>query len=78
MLLSGTWTGPPDGLDAHVRDSRAAMVPHWGEHAYVNDADATIEGHRTAYYGDNAARLAEVSATFDPDRSFTQPQPLTG
>lgn len=74
-----TATFPPGdarAADAFVRDSRAAMVPHWGGHAYVNYADASIGDYADAYYGANAPRLAEVSASYDPDGFFTQPQRL--
>ena len=66
--------GAPAAADAYVRGFRAAMVPHWGNHAYVNYADATLPDYRAAYFGANAARLAQVRADFDPDGFFTQPQ----
>ena len=74
-----TATFPPGdarAADAFVHDTRTAMLPHWGEHAYVNYADASIEDYAGAYYGANAARLADVAASYDPDGFFTQPQPL--
>ena len=72
-----TATYPPGTAaraDRFVRGFRAAMVPHWGNHAYVNYADATITDYRDAYFGANAARLAQVRATYDPHGFFTQPQ----
>jgi FAD/FMN-containing dehydrogenase len=66
--------GTPRQADRYVRGFRAAMVPHWGNHAYVNYADPTLEGYRKAYFGANAARLAQVRATYDPDGFFSQPQ----
>ena len=66
--------GRPGAADAFVHDFRAAMLPHWGNHAYVNYADATIEDYRAAYFGDNADRLAQARTTYDPDGFFTQPQ----
>jgi hypothetical protein len=66
--------GDPAAADAYVRGFRAAMVPHWGNHAYVNYADATLPDYRAAYFGANAARLAQVRADYDPDGFFTQPQ----
>lgn len=66
--------GSPGTADRFVRGFRAAMVPHWGHHAYVNYADPTIKGYRDAYFGSNAPRLAQVRAAYDPDRFFTQPQ----
>jgi FAD/FMN-containing dehydrogenase len=72
-----TATFPPGSAsdaDTYVRGFRAAMLPHWGDHAYVNYSDATIEDYRTAYFGDNADRLAQARTTYDPDGFFTQPQ----
>jgi FAD/FMN-containing dehydrogenase len=66
--------GTPTKADRFVRDFRTAMVPHWGNHAYVNYADPTIADYRAAYFGANAARLAQVRAAYDPDGFFTQPQ----
>jgi FAD/FMN-containing dehydrogenase len=72
-----TATFPPgtgSQADGFVRGFRAAMVPYWGNHAYVNYADAKLTSYRQAYFGANAARLAQVRATYDPHHFFTQPQ----
>jgi hypothetical protein len=72
-----TATLPPGtgaDADAYVHDFRRAMTPHWGDHAYVNYADASIEDPAAAYFGDNADRLAQVRTAYDPDGFFTQPQ----
>ena len=66
--------GSPKAADAFVRGFRAAMQPSWGNHAYVNYADASISDYATAYFGDNAPRLAQARTTYDPDGFFTQPQ----
>ena len=66
--------GTPKAADAYVRGFRAAMLPHWDNHAYVNYADASITGYQAAYFGDNASRLAKARSTYDPDGFFTQPQ----
>ncbi len=65
---------PADTADAYVHGFREAMLPHWGDHAYVNYADPTIEDYLTAYFGDNADRLGRAQATYDPDGFFRQPQ----
>ena len=62
-------------LDSYVRGFRAAMVPHWGRGAYVNYADASLPDAGSAYFGDNAPRLARVRQKYDPMRVFSQPQP---
>jgi FAD/FMN-containing dehydrogenase len=72
-----TATFPPGdagAADDYVHGFREAMLPHWGNHAYVNYADATIDDFRSAYFGANADRLAQVRAQYDPDGFFTQPQ----
>jgi FAD/FMN-containing dehydrogenase len=66
--------GRPEQADAYVHGFRTAMLPHWGEHAYVNYADATLRDYRTAYFGANADRLAQARRAYDPDGFFTQPQ----
>ncbi|MBB2909755.1 FAD/FMN-containing dehydrogenase [Streptosporangium becharense] len=62
------------GAARWARNARAAMRPHFGDHAYVNYIDAGLSGWRSAYYGPNAARLARVKAAYDPGRLFRMPQ----
>ncbi|MGC5013272.1 FAD-binding oxidoreductase [Streptosporangium sp. DT93] len=62
------------GAATWTRTARAAMRPHFGDHAYVNYIDAGLSGWRSAYYGPNAARLARVKAAYDPGRLFRLPQ----
>ncbi|GAA4719183.1 FAD-binding oxidoreductase [Nocardioides conyzicola] len=72
-----TATFPPGRAttaDAYVHGFRAAMLPHWGHHAYVNYADPTITDYRAAYFGSNADRLAQARTAYDPDGFFSQPQ----
>ena len=69
----------PDGtdpapLDAFVRGFRAAMVPYWGDGAYVNYSDASLTDPAASYFGPNAGRLKSVRAKYDPRGVFTQPQ----
>ena len=64
----------PKAADAYVRGFRAAMVPHWDNHAYVNYADASITDYQSAYFGANASRLVKARSTYDPAGFFTQPQ----
>ncbi|WP_370024065.1 FAD-binding oxidoreductase [Planotetraspora sp. GP83] len=62
------------GAAAWTRAAHAAMRPHFGDHAYVNYIDPELGGWRQQYYGANAARLAQVKATYDPSRLFRLPQ----
>jgi FAD/FMN-containing dehydrogenase len=69
-------SGTAEQADAYVRGFRAAMVPHWDRHAYVNYSDDSIEDYRAAYFGPNADRLSQARAAYDPDGFFSQPQDL--
>ncbi|WP_171074861.1 FAD-binding oxidoreductase [Nonomuraea basaltis] len=53
-----------------IQRVRNDMSPYFGNHAYVNYTDPALTDWRTAYYGPNAARLAEVKTAYDPDRLF--------
>jgi len=64
----------PAPIDAYVRGFRAAMTPHWGDHAYVNYADPSLSDPDTAYYGDNLPKLRAIKKKYDPTGFFTQPQ----
>jgi hypothetical protein len=69
----------PDGtdpapLDAYVRGFRTAMIPYWGNGAYVNYSDASLANSPVSYFAENAARLKAVHAKWDPHGRFTQPQ----
>ena len=64
----------PAPIDAYVRGFRAAMTPHWGDHAYVNYADGTLGNPDTAYYGDNLPKLRAIKKKYDPSGFFTQPE----
>jgi FAD/FMN-containing dehydrogenase len=67
-------SGPASPATAYVRGFRSAMVPAWGNTAYVNYADASLPDYRSAYFGANAARLTRVRREYDPAGFFTQPQ----
>ncbi|GAA0850073.1 FAD-binding oxidoreductase [Streptosporangium amethystogenes subsp. fukuiense] len=62
------------GAATWARTAHAAMRPHFGDHAYVNYTDPELGGWRTAYYGANATRLAQIKAARDPGRLFRLPQ----
>jgi hypothetical protein len=64
----------PAPLDSYVRGFRAAMVPYWGDGAYVNYSDASLASPAVSYFGPNAARLKTVRTKYDPRGVFTQPQ----
>ncbi|MEU6061003.1 FAD-binding oxidoreductase [Streptomyces sp. NPDC047097] len=56
--------------------THAAMRPWASGGAYQNYTDPALKDWRQAYYGANAARLAKIKRTYDPDRVFTSPQGL--
>ena len=64
----------PAPLDSYVRGFRNAMVPSWGQGAYVNYADASLADPASSYFAGNANRLASVRQAYDPAGVFTQPQ----
>ncbi|MET0991793.1 MAG: FAD-dependent oxidoreductase [Lacisediminihabitans sp.] len=64
----------PAPLDAYVRGFRAALVPQWGDGAYVNYADASLTDPLESYFKGNKTRLATVRKKYDPSGFFTQPQ----
>ena len=65
-LSSGGWLDTAHG----------AMRRYASGGAYANYTDPTLTDWRTAYYGANAARLASLKSTLDPDRLFDFPQAL--
>ena len=67
-------SGPATAATSYVRGFRRAMTPSWGTGAYVNYADASLTDYQHAYFGANAAELARIRASYDPDHRFTQPQ----
>ncbi|WP_410670879.1 FAD-binding oxidoreductase [Amycolatopsis sp. cmx-4-68] len=81
LSLDTSWTeqDTPDVVRANL-DWLHALHAETGEFApdaaYVNFADPDLEDWRGAYYGPNAARLAEVKRRYDPDRFFSFPQAL--
>lgn len=75
VQYTATYTGNRGSAAwSFVHDFRNAMTPSWGNHAYVNYADPTLKDYRSAYFGDNAPRLAAIRQTYDPHGFFTQPQ----
>lgn len=78
VQYTATWnTGTAGAAGAatdYVRGFRQAMLPHWGNHAYVNYADAAVRQPLHAYFGVNAERLHRVRQEYDPHGFFTQPQ----
>ncbi|QUQ65167.1 FAD-dependent oxidoreductase [Kutzneria sp. CA-103260] len=47
------------------------MAPYGGDRSYLNFTDPDLKSWRTAYYGDNYPRLAEIKRRVDPDGFFT-------
>ncbi|MEV6621343.1 FAD-binding oxidoreductase [Amycolatopsis sp. NPDC051106] len=81
LSLDTSWAeGDTPGAVAANLDWLHALHAETGEFApdasYVNFTDPDLEDWRGAYYGPNAARLAEVKRRYDPDRFFSHPQGL--
>ncbi|WNV85218.1 FAD-binding protein [Umezawaea sp. Da 62-37] len=82
LALDTSWTGedPPETVAAHLRwlaDLREALSPHTTPHAYQNFIDPELPDWRTAYYGANYPRLAEVKQRHDPENLFRHAQSIT-
>ena len=56
--------------EAWVDNGFAAWEPYANGESYQNIPDPVLTGWRTAYYGENYARLADVKHRYDPDRVF--------
>ncbi len=73
-----TATYPPGTADARPTGSSGASAPRWCRTGATTPTSTTpTRPSRTteqAYFGANAARLAQVRATYDPHGFFTQPQ----
>jgi FAD/FMN-containing dehydrogenase len=77
VQYTATYTsGPATRATSYVRGFRSAMVPSWGNGAYVNYADASLKHYLSAYFGANGPRLTQVRESYDPDHFFTQPQEI--
>jgi hypothetical protein len=46
------------------------MAPYGNDRSYLNFTDPDLKSWRTAYYGPNYPRLAEIKRRFDPDGLF--------
>jgi FAD/FMN-containing dehydrogenase len=61
---------------AWLRGFWTSMRPYASGQAYQNYIDPDLTNWRTAYYGQNLARLETVKKTYDPTRLFTFPQAI--
>ena len=69
----------PDVLAANLAWLHALydqMGSFTGDAAYINFPDPDLSNWRTAYYGANLARLADVKHRYDPDRVFCHAQAI--
>jgi FAD binding domain/Berberine and berberine like len=75
LALETNWTGSDPravsqaGLDWLDRLC-AQLAPYTADAAYQNFPDPELKNWRTAYYGTNYGRLAEVKRAYDPDNIF--------
>jgi FAD/FMN-containing dehydrogenase len=75
------WT--PGAAAAGVARQRAwqqsfwqSMRPYASGQAYQNYIDPTLANWQQAYYGANFTRLAQIKASYDPDKIFSFPQAI--
>jgi FAD/FMN-containing dehydrogenase len=64
------------GQHAWLRGFWTSMRPYASGQAYQNYIDPDLTNWRTAYYGQNLARLETVKQTYDPTRLFSFPQAI--
>jgi FAD/FMN-containing dehydrogenase len=75
LLMAGEWMSPADTATnvAWVRDTYAAMSPHFASGRYVNYLNTDEVGDQgavAAAFGPNFARLREMKRRYDPDNVF--------
>jgi FAD/FMN-containing dehydrogenase len=54
-----------------LADLGQALAPYGTGGSYLNFTDPELESWRTAYHGENYARLVEIKRRYDPDGFFT-------
>ncbi len=70
----GTAAATVDASQAWLHSFRETMKPWSTNLAYVNYIDPLITDWKTAYYGNNYARLAKIKTKYDPNWVFRLPQ----
>ncbi|MFE9098845.1 FAD-binding oxidoreductase [Streptomyces sp. NPDC007264] len=73
-----SWRAGTSGATARswLASAHTSLRGHASGAAYQNYTDPTLANWRTAYYGDAAARLAQLKHRYDPAGFFTFPQSL--
>jgi FAD/FMN-containing dehydrogenase len=73
-----SWRAGTSGSTAQswLTSAHTSMRAYASGAAYQNYTDPTLTNWRKAYYGDAAARLAQVKHRYDPNGFFTFPQSL--
>ncbi|MGW9022813.1 FAD-binding oxidoreductase [Streptomyces sp. NPDC055722] len=73
-----SWPAGTAGSTAQswLTSAHTSMGPYASGAAYQNYTDPTLTNWRKAYYGDAAARLAQLKHQYDPNGFFTFPQSL--
>ncbi|MFI9379994.1 FAD-binding protein [Kutzneria sp. NPDC052558] len=76
LSMDTSWASndSPAVVDANIGwlgELADTLAPYGNERSYLNFTDPDLKSWRTAYYGDNYARLAEIKRRIDPDGFFT-------
>jgi hypothetical protein len=75
LAMDTSWAedDSPTVVDANLGwlgELAAAMAPYGNDRSYLNFTDPDLKSWRSAYYGENYARLAEIKRRVDPDGFF--------
>jgi hypothetical protein len=78
QIYKGTTSQTRTAATRDVGDVQAALATIVGQGAYINYIDPNMKSWAEAAYGDNLARLQEVSQKHDADGFFSFAQALAG
>jgi hypothetical protein len=76
LLDPGATTHDHCAVQTALNESFEAMDPYSNGESFQNFMDPMLDDWRTAYYGENYARLVRVKRRYDPGNLFNSPQSI--